>query len=388
MSKIFRLRSIIIASLIFIPFTTFALINGSEVSTGFEKIGGLVSTFTKSIVGALAVLALTLGVVAFFWGVVEYIWGLRAGDATKEKNGRNFMLWGLIALFVMFSVWGIVRYAQRIFEIEGQNTILIPDIRFEGGSGSNNIRSDGTGINSPLDTGSPFNRKGNGSVVGGTPTGKLPSGYGSVATQTVANQAYSSCKNQGGNASQCQAAYQSAGGAGSGMQNNANKLYNACVARNGVSSAQCQATYAAAGGSGSGAQNLAQEAYSTCLGNGNTSAECMPAYKAYGGTGTPATEANSNGVCPSGYIADNEARSGCSPVSTLGGTNDDRSSFDQYSPVDDRSSFDQYSPVDDRSSFDQAHYSPDNAPADNSADTSGDSWQFDDSTQDCRIGSC
>ncbi len=148
MSKIFNIRPLVITTLLSLPLIVSAAITGNEATQGFTTLGGLVSTFTKSIVGALAVLCLTLGVVAFFWGIVQYIWGLRAGDATKEKNGRNFMLWGLIALFVMFSVWGIVRYAQRIFGIEGKTVIMIPDIRFEGGSGGGK-RTDVDGLPTP-----------------------------------------------------------------------------------------------------------------------------------------------------------------------------------------------------------------------------------------------
>jgi hypothetical protein len=72
--------------------------------------------------------------VAFFFGIVQFIWGTRDGDPTRAKNGKNFMLWGLIALFVMFSVWGIITYVQQIFGVT-QNTITIPTIQINTGTG-------------------------------------------------------------------------------------------------------------------------------------------------------------------------------------------------------------------------------------------------------------
>jgi hypothetical protein len=67
---------------------------------------------------------------------------------------------------------------------------------------------------------------------------------------------------------------------------------------------------------------LAQEAYSTCLSAGNSESECLPAYRTYLGdpnASAPATQANQNGICPAGYVADDSASSGCSRVSPLGG---------------------------------------------------------------------
>jgi len=47
-------------------------------------------------------------VVVFFWGIVKFI--TKAGDEKAIKEGRSLMFWGLIALFVMLSFWGIMRF--------------------------------------------------------------------------------------------------------------------------------------------------------------------------------------------------------------------------------------------------------------------------------------
>ena len=72
-------------------------------------INGLLSLLVPILVAA--------ALVVFFWGLVQYL--LKAGGGKGAKAGRSLMLWGLIALFVMVSVWGIISLAQRALGVEG-----------------------------------------------------------------------------------------------------------------------------------------------------------------------------------------------------------------------------------------------------------------------------
>jgi len=55
-----------------------------------------------------------LALVSFFMGLVRYIYAA-GGSATAHEYGRTLMLWGLIGLFVMVSIWGIVKFIQEAF---------------------------------------------------------------------------------------------------------------------------------------------------------------------------------------------------------------------------------------------------------------------------------
>lgn len=121
-------KAILILS-IFSPLSAFA-------TTDFSGLGKFINDIKNNVIVNLSTLFLTTAVVAFFWGVVVYIYGIRNGVADKQGEGRNFMLWGLIALFVMFSVWGIVTFAQKTLGIEGTTSIQIPSIRFQDTGGS------------------------------------------------------------------------------------------------------------------------------------------------------------------------------------------------------------------------------------------------------------
>jgi NADH:ubiquinone oxidoreductase subunit 6 (subunit J) len=63
--------------------------------------------------------------IVFFYGLIMYLWGSR-GSAEKHSKEKNVMVWGLVALFVMVSVWGLVKLGQQAFGISGNETINTP----------------------------------------------------------------------------------------------------------------------------------------------------------------------------------------------------------------------------------------------------------------------
>jgi len=83
-----------------------------------DTIGNLINLATPIVV-ALALLY-------FFWGLAKYI--LASGDAVDAAKGRDMMIWGIIALFVMVSVWGVVGLLGDTLSINQGGTIDIPEV--------------------------------------------------------------------------------------------------------------------------------------------------------------------------------------------------------------------------------------------------------------------
>ena len=75
-----------------------------------EIIIKLIETALKPAVPLL----IGLAVVVFFWGLVKYL-NAGMGDAKNIKEARDLMIWGIIAITVMVSVWGIVKVVQTTF---------------------------------------------------------------------------------------------------------------------------------------------------------------------------------------------------------------------------------------------------------------------------------
>lgn len=64
--------------------------------------------------------------VAFFYGLALYIF--KAGDAGANTQGIRLMIWGVIALFVMASIWGLVALLQQSFGVDNTTPATFPQL--------------------------------------------------------------------------------------------------------------------------------------------------------------------------------------------------------------------------------------------------------------------
>lgn len=77
-------------------------------------LDGLVKIFV-TLLQSLTGLFLTVAVLAFFWGLVRYIY--YAGDVKGRKKGRDTIVWGLIGLFVVVALAGILEILKGILPL-------------------------------------------------------------------------------------------------------------------------------------------------------------------------------------------------------------------------------------------------------------------------------
>lgn len=107
--------------------SAFALFAMPLVASAAVQGGDLESfiVFAGRILSMLIPLLIAAALVAFFWGLVKYVWS----GGEEKKEGTNIMIAGIISLFVMVSVWGIVRIAQNTLGITGdQGSIVVPSV--------------------------------------------------------------------------------------------------------------------------------------------------------------------------------------------------------------------------------------------------------------------
>lgn len=67
----------------------------------------------RTVIGILFPLATAI----FLWGVIEYM--RAAGDEKKIKDARQKITYGIIGLFLMVAVWGIVKAVVVTFGLQG-----------------------------------------------------------------------------------------------------------------------------------------------------------------------------------------------------------------------------------------------------------------------------
>lgn len=91
---------------------------------GNPKFQDVLCYITGIINSAVIPLIFTLAIVMFVWGVVQFFI-LNADDEKKRTQGKQFMIWGIIALAVMLSVWGLVGILGTTF---GIGTSVLPQV--------------------------------------------------------------------------------------------------------------------------------------------------------------------------------------------------------------------------------------------------------------------
>ena len=64
--------------------------------------------------GRALTLLISLAVVWFIWNVFYYI---IAVDEVDKAVAKDKMVWGIVAIFVMISIWGLVAILQNTFRI-------------------------------------------------------------------------------------------------------------------------------------------------------------------------------------------------------------------------------------------------------------------------------
>lgn len=69
----------------------------------FSDLIHLIVGYIQQLLPILAGIALLV----FFWGLAVFI--KNSGDAKSHEQGRSFMIWGVIGLFILLSFMGILQ---------------------------------------------------------------------------------------------------------------------------------------------------------------------------------------------------------------------------------------------------------------------------------------
>ncbi len=118
-----KLRKIILSSLVLLSTVAPVAAQATTTASGGCQLTDFKSVVTctiTNIVNPLVYLVMGVAVLALLWGVVQYI---TKGDKPEErKKGGQFIMYGVIGLFVMISVWGLVAILSGTFFPSGPGT--------------------------------------------------------------------------------------------------------------------------------------------------------------------------------------------------------------------------------------------------------------------------
>ncbi len=96
------------------------------IATGTQTVTDLANSL-RTILGYGITLLIILATLYFLWGVFNYVI-----KPEEKEHARTQIVWGLIGLAVMVSVWGLVRFLTDSFGLTNEtspaNTPKLPSI--------------------------------------------------------------------------------------------------------------------------------------------------------------------------------------------------------------------------------------------------------------------
>ncbi len=98
----------------------------SCTGTSLNTIEGILCKI-KDLLNAIIPVLIALGVVYFVWGVITYV---ISSDEEAKKTGRNRIIYGIIGLAVIVAMWGLVGILTNTFRIGNESQILVPTINY------------------------------------------------------------------------------------------------------------------------------------------------------------------------------------------------------------------------------------------------------------------
>src|SRR3989344_9032814 len=86
-----------------------------------------VTTLISSLINYSIGILIGVAIIAFFVGLIKYLFK-STGDATEKGKAAKLMIYGIIAIAVMLSIYGLVRLLQNTFGVGNGAAVPPPTI--------------------------------------------------------------------------------------------------------------------------------------------------------------------------------------------------------------------------------------------------------------------
>ena len=128
-----KILYIILPIILLYPLVSFAALNG---------VMGLLNAI-KVLLRSLIPIIFGISLIYFFWGIAQFILHDAGNEKTRE-DGKKKIMWGVLALFVFISIYGIIKFIGDTLGIE-------TNIRSSASSGTGGVAGTGGGPELPED---------------------------------------------------------------------------------------------------------------------------------------------------------------------------------------------------------------------------------------------
>ena len=101
----------------FLKFGAFVVLLAPSI-VGAQSIGGVLGLLAQAndLINRLIPFIIALTVLVFLYGIFRFV--IAGGDGEQRKEAQGYIIWGVVALFVMVSVWGLVNILVRSINLD------------------------------------------------------------------------------------------------------------------------------------------------------------------------------------------------------------------------------------------------------------------------------
>lgn len=82
-----------------------------------EKVYGIISKLSQFVLNPIITILFGVALVIFLYGVLEYLWKSRS-DPAAITAGAKHIGWGLLGMFIMFSVFGFIQIILNTLPVD------------------------------------------------------------------------------------------------------------------------------------------------------------------------------------------------------------------------------------------------------------------------------
>lgn len=129
-----------VSLLAFAPLFVFAQKSRGDAAGIGDSLGRLIDEAINFINAYLIPLVFAVAFLVFIWGVYQYF--IQKGGDDDRQKGKEYMLWGIVAFFIMVSVWGLVNLLDRTFQLD-DNAPELPYVPTSAGADDPGTRGGG-----------------------------------------------------------------------------------------------------------------------------------------------------------------------------------------------------------------------------------------------------
>jgi hypothetical protein len=125
--KLIVLAGLVVTAVPFLAMAQVGTIGSTSGGCDISQSGTLFGILCRlgQLFNAVIPVLIALGVLYFVWGVVQYV---ISGDEEAKKSGRDKIIFGIIGLAVIIGVWGLVNFLRNTFGLNNNTNIQLPTV--------------------------------------------------------------------------------------------------------------------------------------------------------------------------------------------------------------------------------------------------------------------